>query len=140
MVHDPISTNCDPGRIRDVWVDGATRRSLAPLIVLEGTLDDPPRTERVTAVATESLREHGFANASIAITRSLSCGVDLHVAVTLGPRYHISQINFATTDAFPQTERFAAIEDALGTVNVVGGVYLEDRLVRALDEAPPPLP
>jgi outer membrane protein assembly factor BamA len=133
-VHDPVTVACDPGRIRDVWVEGASRAALAQLTVLEGTLDDAPRTERVAATATEGLRGYGFANATLAISRTTTCGVDLHVAVTLGPRFKIAQIEFATTDDFPQAERLAAIEDTLGTVNVVGGVYLEDRLLRALDE------
>jgi outer membrane protein assembly factor BamA len=120
--------------VHDVVIDGAPRSAVAPLAVLEGTLDDPPRTERVTAIATEALRTAGYARATLAVTRTLQCGIDLRVAVTLGPRFRIARIDFETTDAFPIGERFAAIEDALGTVNVVGGVYVEDRLIRALED------
>jgi outer membrane protein assembly factor BamA len=60
--------------------------------------------------------------------------VDLDVVVTLGARYRISNIAFDTDDEFPTADRLGAIEDALGTVNTIGGVYVEYRLTRALAE------
>ena len=59
-----------------------------------------------------------------------SCG--LQVAVELGTRYRIAGIEFITTDAFPAAARLATLEDTLGTVNAVGGVYVADRLAGSL--------
>jgi outer membrane protein assembly factor BamA len=49
-----------------------------------------------------------------------------------GPRFRIAQIDLIARDEFPAAARLAAIEEALGTVNAVGGAYVEDRLLRAL--------
>lgn len=111
---------------------GAPRAAVAQLTVLEGTLDDPARTERVAAVALGALRTQGYARANLAITRSAGCFVDLRVAVTLGERYKISKIAFETDDGFSARERLAVIEDALGTVNTVGGTYIAYRFQRGL--------
>src|SRR5262249_9559159 len=106
---------------------------VAPPVVLEGTLDDEARTERIAAVATELLHVRGYPHAEIAVTRASGCGVELHVAVDRGNHFHITALDFATADAFPAEERFAAVEDSLGTVNAIGGAYVEDRMKRALD-------
>ena len=39
-----VALSCAPDRIGAVVVTGASRAELAPLTVLEGTLDDPART------------------------------------------------------------------------------------------------
>jgi outer membrane protein assembly factor BamA len=102
------------------------------LTVLEGTLDDPSRMARIIQAATEALQWRGYAKARIEVTRETQCFTDLHVAVTLGPRYKITRIAF-TDASLPQAQRLAALEDALGTVNTIGGVLIEYRLRRALD-------
>ena len=113
-------------------VTGAPRGAVPALTVLEGTLDDAERTARIVQSATEALQWNGYAQAKIEVTRNADCFTNLHVAVTLGPRFKIGQIAFDTNDEFPRKERLAALEDALGTVNVVGGVLIEYRLRRAL--------
>jgi outer membrane protein assembly factor BamA len=110
----------------------ATFADVAPLAVLEGAFDETDRTERVTAVATELLQARGYPRAKITVTRRLTCGVELRIAVDRGPHFHIAQLGFATTDQFPAELRTEAVEDALGTVNAVGGAYVEDRMKRAL--------
>jgi outer membrane protein insertion porin family len=127
-----VAAPCSIMRVGQVHITGARRSEVPALAVLEGTIDDRSRTERIAAVATERLRAAGHTRAAIAITRTPSCFTDLHVAVTLGPKFKISEIAFETTDEFPARERLAALEDALGTVNTVGGVYVEYRLQRAL--------
>lgn len=125
---------CSLHRVGDVIVTGAPREAVPQLAVLAGTLDEPERTDRIARVAIDGLRARGYADAAIAIARRPGCRVDLHVAVTLGRRYRIARITFATEDAFPGAERLAVLEDALGTVNTVGGVYIEYRMKRALVE------
>jgi hypothetical protein len=117
-----------------VTVTGAPRSAVPGLVVLEGAMDEAARTERVRATAVEGRQWRGYARAWVALARTIGCVTDLHVAVTLGPRYRIAAIKFATVDAFPRARRLAALEDALGTVNTVGGVLIEYRLRRALDE------
>lgn len=130
----PSDVSCAPGRIGKVVVDGAPRARLAALTVLEGTLDEPERTERIVQLATEGLRTQGHAKATLEVTRETGCGTELHAHVVLGPRYTISQIAFDTDDEFPAARRLAVIEDGLGTVNTVGGTYVAYRLQRALKE------
>ena len=125
---------CSSHRVGQVTVTGAARSAVPQLVVLEGTLDDPERTERIAGVAADGLRAQGYADAAIAVARRAGCGVDLDVRVTLGPRYQIAWIAFDTDDEFPGPERLAVLEDALGTVNTVGGVYIEYRMRRALVE------
>jgi len=128
----PVAGRCAFNRIGEVTVTGAPRDAVPQLVVLEGTVDDPERTARTAEAATAALRTAGHAQARIAIARRAGCRVDLDVAVALGPRYRIASIAFESEDEFPAAERLAAIEDALGTVNTVGGVYVEYRLTRAL--------
>lgn len=134
----PVAALCEPHRIGKVDLVGAdrpeVRRALAPLAVLEGTLDNPTRAQRVAALATEALRTIGYPRAQIVLDRGAGCGVELAARVTLGPRYRIAKIQFVTDDTFPAKRRLALIEDALGTVNTVGGVYVADRLDAALAE------
>lgn len=132
-VYPAVVAPCSATRIGAVAVTGAPPETVAALAVLEGTHDDPARTARVAAAAREALRWSGYADARIDVHRAAGCFVDLRVAVVLGPRYHISTIAFETDDGFPADARFAAIEDALGTVNTVGGVHIDYRLRRALD-------
>src|SRR5207237_2718373 len=123
---------CWADRIGSVTVSGAPAAAVAQLAVLEGTLDEPARTDRIAQVALDALRGQGYSRATLAVTRTPGCFVDLHVAVTLGARYRIATIAFDTEDGFPAGERLAVIEDALGTVNTVGGVYIEYRMQRGL--------
>lgn len=133
-----MSSTCEPHRIGKVDIQGAedadARHALAPLAVLEGTLDNPLRAERVASLATEALRTIGYPRAQIALDRGAGCGVELRARVTLGPKFRIAKIQFVTDDKFPAKRRLALIEDALGTVNTVGGVYVADRLDAALAE------
>jgi outer membrane protein assembly factor BamA len=130
----PVAAPCASHRIGAVTVHGAPRHAVPQLAVLEGTIDDPGRIARTASTAIGSLRARGFARASLAVTRRTGCHIDLDVAVTLGPHYRIADIAFETDDAFPLAERLAVIEDALGTVNTIGGVYIEYRMKRALAE------
>jgi len=130
----PIAASCAAGRIGAVHVAGAARADLAALTVLEGTLDDPPRTQRIIELVSESLRAQGHAKATVAVTRATGCGIELDVQVTLGPRYRIGSIAFDTDDEFPAAQRLAVIEDGLGSVNTIGGTYIAYRLQRALVE------
>jgi outer membrane translocation and assembly module TamA len=130
--YPPLATDCSPARIGKVTVIGASLADVAPLAVLEGTLDDPDRATRIAAVATELLQARGYPDAKLDLDRSVACGTDLTVTVHTGPRYRIAALLFDTDDAFPAGERALAVEDALGTVNVVGGAYLPDRMTRAL--------
>jgi outer membrane protein assembly factor BamA len=125
---------CAWNRVGEVTVTGAPPGAVPQLAVLEGTIDDPERTDRIARVATSALRARGYARVALAITRRIGCGVGLDVAVTLGPRYRIASITFDTDDTFPDAERRAVLEDALGTVNTIGGVYIEYRMKRALAE------
>jgi outer membrane protein assembly factor BamA len=132
VAYPALTADCSQVRIGKVKVEGASAADVAPLVVLEGTFDDQDRTQRITEVATELLHAKGYPHAKIAVTRHLGCGVELEVAVDRGPRFRITQLGFQTDDAFPESERVAAIADVLGTVNAVGGAYVEDRMVRAL--------
>ena len=129
-----VALSCAPDRIGAVVVTGASRAELAPLTVLEGTLDDPERTERITGVALEGLRAQGHAKATVTVTRQVGCGVELHATVVRGPKYRIARIAFETDDEFPAAQRLAVLEDGLGSVNTVGGTYIAYRLQRALKE------
>jgi outer membrane protein assembly factor BamA len=129
-----VAAPCSPSRIGDVTVTGAAPGDVPAIAVLQGTYDDPARTARIAAAATEALRWRGYAKAKIEVSRRAGCFVELRVAVALGPRYRIARIDFDTDDEFPAGERLAAIEDALGTVNTVGGVHIDYRLRRALGE------
>ncbi|MEO8698705.1 MAG: hypothetical protein ABI867_01645 [Kofleriaceae bacterium] len=128
----PVAVPCSAARVGRITVVGAPRTSVPALAVLEGTIDDSIRTERVAAGAIEALRFRGYARATVAVTRATTCFTDLTVTVALGPKFKIDRIEFQTTDEFPARERLAVIEDALGTVNTIGGVYIEYRLQRAL--------
>lgn len=130
----PVATPCAFNRIGEVTVTGAPRDAVPQLAVLEGTLDDPERTARIAELATGALRARGYARARLAIARRTRCGVGLHVAVTLGPRFRIATIAFDTDDELPDADRLAVLEDALGTVNTIGGIYIEYRMKRALAE------
>jgi outer membrane protein assembly factor BamA len=130
--HPPIAAECTLERIGKVTVTGGSAADVPQLAVLEGTLDNEERTARVTTLATEMLRAHGYARASVRVARRIGCGVELTVAVDRGPRFRISEIAFQTDDEFPAEARGALIEDELGTVNTVGGAYVADRLSRAL--------
>jgi outer membrane protein assembly factor BamA len=130
--HPAVAAPCNAARIGEVRVAGAAPALVPGLAVLAGTLDDAERTARFVEAATDALHMRGYPQAAIAIARTAGCFVDLDVAVTLGPRYRIDRIVFDTSDEFPAPERLAALEDALGTVNTVGGVYIEYRLQRAL--------
>ena len=128
----PLPVACDPARVNRVVVTGAPVADVAPLAVLDGTHDDPARTERVAGVAAELLHATGYARARVAVERAPgACGVELRVAVARGPRFRIARIDFVGDSGGVATT--AALEDALGRVNAIGGAYVEDRMIRALD-------
>jgi outer membrane protein assembly factor BamA len=128
----PVAAGCPAGRIGKVTIEGASPRDVAPLAVLEGTLDDPPRIARTTEVAVDFLRARGYPHATIDVTRRAGCGVELAIAVDRGPRYRIADIELHSDATLPPGDARAALEDGLGTVNAVGGAYVADRLTRAL--------
>jgi outer membrane protein assembly factor BamA len=132
--YPPIARACTDARIGKVIVEGGSREDVPQLAVLEGTLDNPERTERIASVSAELLRARGYPRAEVRVVRRLGCGIELDVVVAKGPKLVIGSIAFATDDAFPAAERLAAVEDALGTINSVGGAYVPDRLQRALDQ------
>jgi outer membrane protein assembly factor BamA len=118
-------------------VEGAPRALLAPLTVLEGTADDPARTERVAQLALEGLRAQGHAKAELTVERGEgACGIELRAVAVLGPKYTIARIAWVTDDdeGLTEPQRLAVLEDGLGTVNTVGGTYIAYRLTRALKE------
>jgi len=125
---------CAFNRIGEVAVSGAPRDAVPQLAVLEGTVDDPERMARVVETATGALRTAGYARARISVARRVGCRIDLKVAVALGTRYRIADIAFEPAGELPDAERLAALEDALGTVNTIGGIYVEYRMTRALAE------
>ena len=127
-----LAQDCSPTRIGKVTVEGASINDIAPLAVLEGTLDDPDRAQRIAQIASELLQARGYPYARLDVTRHVGCGTELHVAVETGPHFRIASLAFETRDDFPEAERELAVEDALGTVNAVGGAYLADRMKRAL--------
>jgi outer membrane protein assembly factor BamA len=127
-----VSQTCSADRIGRVSVDGAARADVAGLTVLEGTRDNPRRTERIAHQTVEALRTRGYARAILRITREAGCRVDLHVQADLGPQYKIDDIQFVTDDGFPANIRAATIEDALGGINTIGGVYSAERMRHAL--------
>lgn len=128
--HPPLPAGCEPSRVGKVTIEGATAAEVAPLAVLDGTLDDPPRTQRVAEVAAQLLRARGYSRAKVAVQRVHGCGVELRVAVERGPRFRIAELAFVGA---PEPLPASAVADALGTINAVGGAYIEDRLRRALD-------
>jgi outer membrane protein assembly factor BamA len=128
-----LAATCSAARVGKVIVVGGNRDDVPQLAVLEGTLDNPERTDRIAAVSAELLRGRGYPRAAVNVSRRQGCGVELVVAVAKGPQFRIASIAFDASDAFPSHARLAAIEDALGTVNSVGGAYVADKLDRALD-------
>jgi outer membrane protein assembly factor BamA len=130
---EPLPLACTDERIGKVIVEGGSRADVPELAVLEGTLDDPERTDRILKVSKDLLHARGYSRAQIEVERQEGCGVELVVHVDRGPRFRIAHIAFETDDEFPAKARYAAIEDALGTVNAVGGSFVADRLGRALE-------
>jgi outer membrane protein assembly factor BamA len=130
----PIASICSEERVGKVIVEGGSRDEVPQLAVLEGTLDNGERTDRIATVSAELLRARGYPRADVRVTRRHGCGVELVVSVAKGPKFVIRSIAFATTDAFPADARLAAVEDALGTINSIGGAYVPDRLNRALEQ------
>ena len=128
----PVTASCRLDRIGAVTVTGAAPAEVAPLAVLEGTLDDPDRAARTAQVATDLMHTQGYPRATVAVTRHPGCGVELAVAVARGPHYTIAAIDVAADATLPPGEPRDALEDGLGTVNAVGGAYVEDRMIRAL--------
>lgn len=131
--YPPITAACTDERIGKVVVEGGEAADVPQLAVLEGTLDRPERTERIAEVSAQLLRVRGYSRATVSVSRRGGCGVELVVAVDKGPKFRIRSIAFETDDRFPADVRLAAVEDALGTVNSIGGAYVPDRFVRALE-------
>jgi outer membrane protein assembly factor BamA len=129
----PVVTSCSLKAVDQVTIEGVEPWEVAPLAVLDGTLDDPPRTERIAKVAAEQLQARGYPWARIEVERIRHCGIEIHAKVQRGPKFKIARIEFDSDDALPLAERLAAVEDALGTVNAVGGAYVATRMQLALD-------
>lgn len=129
----PLPLACSDDRVGSVTIEGGSRADVPELVVLEGTLDDPARTTRTVKVAKDLLHARGYSRATVAVERKHGCGVELVVHVDRGPKFKLSRIEFQTDDTFPAKARYEAIEDALGTVNAVGGSFVADRLGRALE-------
>lgn len=125
---------CRADRVSRVAIAGGTVDDVPQLAILEGTLDDPARTERVRLAAIDALRAKGYPRAYVGVVRRAGCGVELDVSVVSGPRFRIATLDIVADDDFPAAARLAAIEDGVGTINTVGGAYVEDRLVQALAE------
>lgn len=130
----PLPLTCATDRVGKVTVIGGTAADVPQLAILEGTLDDAARTDRIATLSTELLRTRGYARAELAVERHGGCGVELVVRLDRGPRYTIDKIDFVADDDYPADARLTEIEDVLGTVNAVGGAYVADRLHRALDQ------
>ncbi|HEU0034389.1 MAG TPA: hypothetical protein VFQ53_27390 [Kofleriaceae bacterium] len=117
---------CAPGRIGKVTVTGAPRSAIAPLAVLEGTLDEPERTTRIVALTEALLHREGYPRAKLAVARHTGCGVELAVTAALGPRFRIARIVFATADDLDPAVRrdaFAISLDSGRRIQTVGGDY-----------------
>lgn len=130
---EPLPLVCADDRVGKVTIEGGTRGDVPELAVLEGTLDDAERTDRIVNVSADLLHARGYSRAKVTVDRQQGCGVELVVHVDRGPRFRLAHIEFETDDEFPAKTRYAAIEDALGTVNAVGGSFVADRLGRALE-------
>lgn len=129
-----LPTQCDPMRIGRVTIHGAGLAEVPGLAVLEGTIDDRVRTERIARLVANQLADRGYARALVAIRRIPSdCFGELAVDVTLGPKFSIASLDVIDNSDFPYSERTAAFTDSLGTVNSPGGTYIAYRLTRALD-------
>ncbi len=126
----PAPLACRPDRIGPVNVSGAERALVPSLTVLEGTADDPERVQRIAGTAVDALHARGYARAALHVEHA-GCGLAVHVE--LGTRYKISRIDFITDDDFPEHARLATLEDALGTVNTINGVYVAERLTGSLE-------
>src|SRR5687767_11965346 len=100
-----VTAPCTPDRVSKVIVEGGTTQDVPQLAVLEGTLDNAERTERIAQVSSELLRARGFARAQVAVTRRQNCGVELVVNVARGAQFRIKRIDFDTDDTFPAERR-----------------------------------
>jgi outer membrane protein assembly factor BamA len=128
----PVVAGCSPGVVGKVAIAGAPAREVAPLAVLEGTLDDKARIDRTAEVAVDFLRARGYPYATIHIERRTGCGVELTAVVDRGPHFSIADIELHSDAALPPGNARAALEDGLGTINAIGGAYVADRMTRAL--------
>ena len=144
-----ISVSADPGadgyavefmiepplRVRAVELEGVTRAQVPTLPVLEGSLDDGARLERMTRGAQGWLRDHGYLHAEVVATRRAECGgIVVHVTGKLGQRYTLARISIHGSGVAIGS---GEIESALGRVNAAGGVLqmagLESTLAAILD-------
>ena len=118
-----------PERVREVVFEGARASQLATFNILEGTLHDPQRLQRLAVAATAWWRQHGYLHAEITAVARPDCdGVTIHVLANLGRRYTLASIA-VTGSALP-----ASFERELGAVDRVGGVYREDLFEHDLGE------
>jgi outer membrane protein assembly factor BamA len=127
-----------PPRVRAVEIDGVPRDQLAALTILEGTLHDEARLERLAAAATEWWRAHGYLHAEITAQARLDCDahgvragatVVVHVQASLGRRYMLAYLG-VTGSALPAPA--AIFERDLGAANRVGAPYRESDFVEDL--------
>jgi outer membrane protein assembly factor BamA len=124
-----------PQRVRGVELDGVTRAQVPTLAVLEGSLDDGARLERMTSGAQGWLRDHGYLHAELVANRRADCGgIVVHVTGKLGQRYTLARISIHGSGVEIGS---GELETELGRVNAVGGVLqmagLESTLASILD-------
>ena len=111
---------------RIVRIVGAEHPSVALLRPLEGSIYEPPRLQRLAALAQRRLRAHGFARATVRATAAVTCGLaTVTFAVTPGRRYKLAAF-VVEGSALPIGKSF---ERALGRANVVGGLLRYEDLV-----------
>jgi outer membrane protein assembly factor BamA len=113
-----------------VEFEGMTRADVPQLALLEGTLHDRGRLARLVASTEASLRDHGYAHASLrASTRTTCAGVVVRIAGMLGPRYRAG-----TMRVIGASEPIAAAElsDDFGNTNAPGKAFHRSSLDAAL--------
>ena len=118
-------------RVVRVEISGATRRQLAALVAMEGTLHDQERLSRLASATKLWLRAHGYLHAELAGDSVATCeGIVVHFDVTLGKHYTLSRIA-VTGSVLPAPP--AMFEHDFGATNVVGGDYRQLAFVDDLD-------
>ncbi len=113
-----------------VEFDGLTRADVPQLALLEGTLHDRGRLARLVASTERSLRDHGYANASLRATTRTTCeGVVVQIAGTVGPRYRAGTMRVIGA-SLPIAA--AELEDDFGHTNARGAAFQRSSLDAAL--------
>jgi outer membrane protein assembly factor BamA len=121
-------------RVRAVDIEGVSREQLAALAILEGTLYDDVRLQRLATAAGQWWRKQGYPHAEVTAKASRHCaseGVVVHVTASLGRRYTLSRLDvIGSAVPAPAT----SFEREFGTYNRVGAAYREDLFAEDLNE------